>query len=456
MMNVRDVRTAEDAKKIVIERDVKSIKIAVSDIDGILRGKYISRDKFLSALEGNIAFCDVVLGWDMHDELYENTVFTGWHTAYPDADIELIYDSCREAPFEDNVLFFLAEFVGRAGAVCPRNLLGRVMDKAKNMGYGVTSAYEFEFFVFDETPHSVRDKNYRDLTNFTPGNFGYSVLRSSVHNELYHEILEMCRDMDMEIEGLHTETGPGVLEAALKYDAAMNSADKAILFKTFIKTLAQRNGLMATFMAKWSVDYPGQSGHIHISLQDENGGGVFYDKSKPDNISDEMRWFIGGQQKLMPELLAMVASNINSYARLVPGHWAPTDATWGVENRTCALRTIGGSENSTRVEYRISASDINPYIAGAAAIGSGLWGIENKIEPTEPIAGNAYDLTMPPEFTLPSTLDVASEKLKTSEIAKELFGDEFIDHYSRTRDWEVLEARKAVTDWQLQRYFEII
>jgi len=455
-MNVREVRTAEDAKKIVIERDVKAIKIAVNDIDGILRGKYISRDKFLSALDGPLGFCDVILGWDSDDKLYENGTFTGWHTAYPDAEIRLIYESCREAPFEENVLFFLAEFVGRAATICPRKTLGRVLSKAKNMGYNVTSAYEFEFFVFNETPDSIREKNYQNLQTLTPGNFGYSVLRSSVHNELYHEMLNLCTEMDMEIEGLHTETGPGVLEVALRYDEAMNSADKATLFKTFIKVLAQRRELMATFMAKWSVDYPGQSGHIHISLQDKNDGGVFYDDTKPNNISDEMRWFLGGQQKLMPELLSMVACTVNSYARLVPGQWAPTDATWGVENRTCALRTIGGGESSSRVEYRISASDINPYIAGAAAIGSGLWGIENKIEPTAPVSGNAYDHPMPAEFTLPSTLGAAANRLRSSSVAKELFGDEFVDHYARTREWEELEARKAVTDWQLQRYFEII
>lgn len=455
-MKVREVRTASDAKKIVLERDIKTIKLAVTDIDGILRGKYISRDKFLSCLEGSLSFCDVILGWDSSDILYENGAFTGWHTAYPDAEIKLVYDSCREAPFEDNILFFLAEFVGRAKTICPRQTLGRVLDKAKEMGYNVTSAYEFEFFVFNETPDSIREKNYKNLKNLTPGNFGYSVLRSSVHNEFYHEMLALCQDMDMEIEGLHTETGPGVLEAALRYDSAMQSADKATLFKTFIKVLAQRRDLMATFMAKWSVDYPGQSGHMHVSLQDENGGGVFYDETKPDNISDEMRWFIGGQQKLMPELLAMVACTVNSYARLVPGQWAPTDATWGVENRTCALRTIGGGERSTRVEYRISASDINPYIAGAAAIGSGLWGIENKIEPTAPISGNAYDHPMPAEFTLPSTLGSAADWLRCSAAAKELFGDEFVDHYARTRIWEELESRKAVTDWQLERYFEII
>ncbi|PHS22569.1 MAG: glutamine synthetase [Robiginitomaculum sp.] len=455
-MDVREVCTAADAKKIILERDIKTIKLAVTDIDGVLRGKYISRDKFLSLNGGKLGFCDVILGWDSNDILYENGAYTGWHTAYPDAEIQLIYESCREAPFEDNVLFFLAEFVGHAAAICPRNALARVMKKAKGMGYRVTSAYEFEFFVFDETPDTIREKNYKNLKNLTPGNFGYSILRSSVHNELYHEMLDLCLEMDMEIEGLHTETGPGVLEAALRYDQAMSSADKATLFKTFIKVLAQRHDLMATFMAKWSVDYPGQSGHIHISLQDEQGGGIFYDETKPDNISDQMRWFIGGQQKLMPELLCMVACTVNSYARLVPGQWAPTDATWGVENRTCALRTIGGGERSSRVEYRISASDINPYIAGAAAIGSGLWGIENKIEPTAPIKGNAYDHSMSAEFSLPSTLGSAADRLRNSEAAKALFGDEFVDHYTRTRHWEEMESRKAVTDWQLQRYFEII
>ncbi len=130
------------------------------------------------------------------------------------------------------------------------------------MGYGVSSAIEYEFFMFNETPDSVREKNYRNLTNMTPGFFGYSMLRSGVHAEFYHELMEMCLAMDMEIEGLHTETGPGVLEAALKVDEALAMADKAALFKTFTKILSQRKGMMACFMAKWSRDWPGQSGHI--------------------------------------------------------------------------------------------------------------------------------------------------------------------------------------------------
>ena len=221
--------------------------------------------------------------------------------------------------------------------------------------------------------------------------------------------------MDMEIEGLHTETGPGVLEAALKVDDALSAADKAALFKTFCKIFFQRRGMMATFMAKWSQDWPGQSGHLHSSLLDKKTGkGVFFDADKPMHMSDELRWYVGGQQALMPELLAMVACTTNSYARLVPGFWAPTEATWGYENRTCALRVIGGSEKSQRVEYRIAAADINPYIALSAAIGSGLWGIENRIEPSAPIVGNSYAMTHADELALPRTLTEAAGKLRAS------------------------------------------
>jgi glutamine synthetase len=210
-------------------------------------------------------------------------------------------------------------------------------------------------------------------------------------------------------------------------------------------------------MARWSHDWSGQSGHLHISLLDSaKGAPAFFDKHAPDGISETMRWFLGGQQKLMPELLAMVACTVNSYTRLVPGFWAPTEASWGYENRTCALRVIGGSAATQRVEYRIAAADINPYIALAAAIGSGLWGIENRIEPGAPIEGNAYEASHNPEQALPQTLWDAAQRLKASAAARELFGDAFVDHYAATREWEEREARKAVTDWQLARYFELI
>lgn len=444
------------ARQFIQDRGIEHVKLGVFDGDGILRGKYLARDKFLAALDKGLGFCDVILGWDSNDQLIDNLKFTGWHSAYPDAAVRVLPGTLRQIPWEPRTALFLGEFAGRAEAVCPRATLRRVLARAAGLGYAVSAAAEFEFFVFSETPESVRAKGYRDLKPMTPGFFGYSMLRNSVHAELYQELLDLGQSMRFPIEGLHTETGPGVLEAALVYCEALEAADRAALFKTFTKVLAQRHGLMATFMAKWSNSVPGQSGHLHVSLKTLDGKTVFHDPSRPDEMADAMRWFIGGQQALMPELLSMVASTVNSYSRLVPGFWAPTSATWGVENRTTALRVIKGGPHSQRVEYRIAAADINPHLALAVAIGSGLWGIEHRIEPDAPIVGNAYDREHPKKRRLPGTLGEAAERLLASKAGRELFGDAFVEHHAATRQHEEREFRKAITDWELARYFEII
>jgi glutamine synthetase len=455
-MDPRQVRTADDARAIVEERRLDHVKVGVFDVDGVMRGKYMAREKFLSALEHDFGFCDVVLGWDSNDQLYDNVQLTGWHTAYPDQPVRILPETCRAVPFEGDMLLFLGEFAGEGERVCPRGVLRRVLERAERMGFHVEAAAEFEFFMFDETPHSVREKHYRDLRTITPGFFGYSMLRNSVHAEFYRELLDLAAAMDFPIESLHTETGPGVLEAAIHHSGALLAADRAALFKTFVKILAQRRGWMASFMAKWSPQWPGQSGHLHMSLAGRDGSPAFHDPARPHGMSDTMRWFVGGQQQLMPELLAMVACTVNSYTRLIPGFWAPTHANWGVENRTCALRVIPGSARSQRIEYRIAAADINPYIALACAVGSGLWGIEHRIEPGEPVSGNAYAQEFPAGRALPRSLAEAAARLAGSAPARALFGDAFVEHYAATRDWEEREFRKAVTDWELARYFEII
>ena len=459
MMKPRDVKSVADAKAIVEERGLTHVKVGLFDNDGIMRGKYMQKKKFFSSLEGGFAFCDVVLGWDSNDQLYEDVgvTYTGWHTGYPDAPVKILPQSCREIPFEPGMLLFLCDFDGDAAKIGPRNVLNRVLQKAGALGFDAYAAFEYEFFMFNETPHSARAKNYRNLEPITPGMFGYSMLRSSVHADLYHELLALSEQMDFPIEGLHTETGPGVLEAALAVDTAMEAADKAALFKTFIKVWAQRKDMMATFMAKWSNDYPGQSGHIHMSLRHKDGSGsAFYDPQQPMSMSKTQRHFLAGQQKLMPELLVMMAQTVNSYSRLVPGFWAPTDATWGCENRTTALRVIPGSDKSQRVEFRLGSADANPYIALAASLGAGLYGIEHELEPEPMVTGNAYDQQHSAHLALPQTIVDAASALRASKVARELFGSDFVEHYAASRDWEGREFSKHITDWELQRYFEII
>ena len=449
-------RDAAELLAVLDACGAEQVKVGVFDMDGVLRGKYVSRAKFESALDGGFGFCDVVLGWDSDDQLYDNVHYTGWHTGYPDAEVRLLPGTMRRLPFERDGLLVLGEFTGPAEAICPRGLLRRVLQRAEGHGLRFLAGLEYEFFVFRETPHSLREKGYRSLQTLSPGNFGYSVLRSSVHADLYEALLETCRAGRFPLEGLHTETGPGVLEAALAPTDALEAADRAALFKTFTKVLFQQRDLLATFMAKWSGDYPGQSGHVHVSAVDMNGDNRFHDADGAHGMSTLQRQFIAGQQALLPDWLALVAPTVNSFSRLVPGFWAPTNATWGIENRTCALRVIPGSAKSQRVEFRVAGADANPYLALAAAIGAGLWGIEQGLEPSAPVVGNAYETKLPADQALPATLWDAAQRLRNSDAARSMLGDAFVDHFAASREWEEREYRKHVSDWELARYFEII
>ncbi len=283
--------------------------------------------------------------------------------------------------------------------------------------------------------------------------FGYSWVRSGQDSELTADLMEGLRAFDIELEGFHTETGPGVYEAAIRYDDALRAADKAALLKSAVKQIAHRHGLSVTFMAKWNADLPGCSGHIHQSLW-QDGKNVFFDPRAKRGMSRLMQQYIAGQMALMQELTAMYSPTINSYKRYVPGVWAPLVASWGEDNRTCAIRLIDlGDETGQRIEYRQTAADINPYVAMAACLGAGLWGIEKKL-PLPPETKGDPGSEGPNK--LPTSLSAAVELFAASKAARALFGAEFVDHYARTRDWEVRCFEKAVTSWELERYFEII
>lgn len=449
--------TVDQIEALLREASIQKVKLGGFDTDGILRGKYISLDKFASAARHGFGFCDVIFGWDAADALYDNGRFTGWHTGYPDTQARIDLSTCRILPWEPNTAFFIADFYERNGdplAISPRQVLRRVVERAHALGVVPTMAAEYEFFFFREDAHSIRNKNYTDLTPLSPGMFGYSVVRSGANADFVHQIIDGMTAFDIPLEGFHTETGPGVYESAIRYDDAMASADKAALFKSMLRVVAARNNYLVTFMAKWNNDLPGCGGHIHQSLRGrDNGAPIFFDAEAPHGFSEKMRHYVGGQLALMPELCALVCPTVNSYKRLVPGTWAPISATWGIENRTTALRAIGGGPSGTRVEYRLAGADANPYLAMAASLASGLYGLEHKIDPGDAVGGNGYDENARP---LPRTLADATRALAASTAARELLGETFVDHFVRTREWEVRQFNLAVTDWERQRYFEVI
>src|SRR5664279_4714142 len=278
------------------------VKIAITDIDGILRGKYISAEKFFSLSEAETSFCDVIFGWDAADAAYDNGTYTGWHTGYPDAAARLDLTSFRKIPWEDDLPFFLGELIqnDQQTNVCPRSLLKKVLGDAISAGFLPLFSQEFEWYNFAETPQSIQDKQYRNLQALTPGMFGYSILRAGLQNDFMTDLFDLLTRFNIPIEGLHTETGPGTYEAAIHYSALIEAGDRAVLFKTTVKEIAYRHGIMATFMAKVNEHLPGCGGHIHQSLWDaDKKKNLFHDEKDDSKISDIMKHYIAGQLLLI-------------------------------------------------------------------------------------------------------------------------------------------------------------
>jgi glutamine synthetase len=448
-----------ELKEAFEQRGIRRVKVGGFDLDGVLRGKYISFDKLWSAIDKGFGFCNVIFGWDIGDVLYDNARITGWHTGYPDMLAKIDLSSFRVLPSEPGTAHLLCDFWQDASTphpVCPRNLLKTVTARARAAGYAPHFSVELEFWIFRESPASLREKGFSGLTPLSPGMFGYSWVREGQNADLIEDVLEQMAGYGIEIEAMHTETGPGVYEVAIRHSDPLAAADMAALFKTTMKVLCARHGCSVTFLAKWNPSLPGSSGHIHQSLFDQaDRENLFADPAAEHGLSTLGRRYLAGLVALSPDLTAIFSPTINSYKRYVPGMWAPLGASWDLENRTCSVRLINGpGASATRLELRQTAADINPYVAIAAALGAGLHGIERGLEPP---ARSRGDATQGPEaLRFPTSLEAATRKLEQSEAARQVLPEAFIDHYVRTRDWESRQHARSVSQWELERYFEAI
>ncbi|WP_112313252.1 glutamine synthetase family protein [Pseudogemmobacter bohemicus] len=424
------------------------------DLDGLIRGKYATQAKLRSWQEKGGAFCSVVLGWDSRDALYSNR-HTGWHTGYHDDPIRVVPGPGRVMP-GDGRRFHLIEYAdGPGAALCPRRLAGRVLEEAAAMGFTAMAGFEYEFYVFRETPATALAKGYRGLTALSPTTGGYSVQRMAVEDGFFSGMMALARQLNTPLEAIHPEAGEGAMEFAFTPSEPLEAADRAAIFKSFSKAWGNQNGLSLCYMAKPLNGLPGCGGHTHLSLW-RGDRSAFYDPAGEGALSETALHFIAGQLKYMPELLALYAPTINSFTRLAPGFWAPTGATWGFDNRTCSLRVVGDSAKSIRVEMRPPAADANPYLVLAAALASGLQGIREGLDPGPALRGNGYEADLPAERRFPASLAEAAARLRGSEMARAWFGDAFPDHFATSREAEVAAQRAWVSDWELNRYFEMI
>jgi glutamine synthetase len=445
-----------EVARLIAERSIETVKIGTPDMDGVYRGKRLVAKQFLDGLAGDgFAQCDVIFGWDVAEELITEPALAigSADTGFADVVLRPDLDTFRIVPWEPATAAVVCDVYDEHGqlvAVSPRTVLRRIVERVAKAGFVPAMAAEYEFRIFREDQESLREKNFTDLRPLNPGYNCYSISHATIDDDVVGGLRRHIDAYGVEVEGYNREHGEGMYEMNLRYCGAIEAADRAMLFKSGAKEVLAQYSCVPTFMAKYSDQMDGCSGHLHQSLW-RSGENAFFDDTAAHGMSKTMMAYLAGVLDTLPELFALYAPNINSYRRYVSGSWAPTAATWGVENRTAALRAITGG-NGTRIENRAAGADVNAYLGFAACLAGGVSGIERGLAPPPPFSGDVYKSEgLRP---LPRTLESAIDLLEGSAIAREYLGDAFVDHYVAMRRWEIEKHRRAVTEWERRRYFE--
>ncbi len=457
-----------EIKQLVEQGKIEYVKVGAADIEGVYRGKRVAAKFFLDSLADGFAQCDVLFGWDIAENVLPNLKFSNWERGFADIVMKPDLATFAPVPWEENVYSCICDLWSEHGdrvTISPRYILGNLVERARSLGFEPMAASELEFRFFRENMVSLREKDFGpNLTPLNPGMNCYAISQASADDQLLGRIARMMRDHGVEIEGYNREHGPGMYEMNIHYSDALAAADRTMLFKTGVKEICHQLDYTASFMAKWSDQEDGSSGHSHMSLWDRNmERNVFWDESAEGHMSTTMRQFLAGVLSKLPEFMVLYAPVINSYKRYIEGTWAPLNTTWGMDNRTCSVRIINNSKRAVRLENRVPGADANFYLVFSAMLASGLYGIERKLELPARLDGNAYD---PATVTkaieegriqaLARNLTDATRLFEGSDVAKEYLGTDFVEHFAATRHWEVKEYEKAVTNWDRRRYLELI
>jgi glutamine synthetase len=440
------------------EHRVRTVRIGGSDLDGVYRGKRVSADQFLLGIETGFPQCDVVFGWDIAEEVIGSLPFSNWEIGFGDVIMRPDLETLAVVPWEEGSASVVCDFYTEDGdelPVSPRTVLRRVVERAAAAGYIAQMAAELEVRFFKEDQASLQEKKFDGLTPLNPGMNCYSIHHASIDEPFIGYICRMMDAYGIPVEAYNREHGAGMYEINIHYADALRAADQTMLYKSATKELAAQMGGTATFMAKFRDDVDGCGGHLHQSLRSPDGGqSLFWSEGGEHHMSPLLMSWLAGVLATIPDFMLMYAPNVNSYKRFVPLTWAPTNLTWGFENRTAAIRVIGGGPGSIRIENRVPGADMNPYLAFAASLAGGLHGIDNGLEPPPPVRGSAYNDTSAP--ALPLSLTEALEHFRSSDLPRRYFGDEFVEQYVAFREWEVEKHRRAVSDWERRRYFEMV
>jgi glutamine synthetase len=454
-------------KRLITEGKVEYIKIGAPDIDGVFRGKLVAARFFLDSIEDGFAQSDVLYGWDIGENVLPpgSLKVSNWDRGFGDFVLKPDLTTFALVPWEEGVASCICEVWSEQGdpiLVGPRYVLSKLIERARSLGFEPMAAAELEMRFFRETQISLREKDYAtNLAPLNPGTNCYVISHIGADQHLIGRIARQVTAYGIELEGYTREHGPGMYEINMRYCDALTAADRSMLFKTGVKELAHQVNCVASFMAKWNDKEDGSSGHTHLSLWDLNRErNVFWEEGAEGHMSQTMRHFLAGVLTKMPEVQALYAPTINSYKRYIEGSWAPLNVTWGMDNRTCAVRVINSGRRSIRLENRVPGSDANFYLVFAGMLASGLYGIEQKLELPAYLEGNAYNpvagVGNEQAAPLLRNLTDATRRFESSDFTREYLGADFVEHFATTRHWEVREFERAVTDWERRRYLEMV
>jgi len=444
----------EELKKLAQQKEIDTVLAVFPDYYGRLMGKRLTVEYFLE--QEHFFCCDYLLTAGMEMEPRAGFSLASWEKGYGDFTFVPDFDTLRQIPWLEKTALVICDLMHEKGtevAQAPRNILKKQCRKLAERGWQANMASELEFHLFKESFTTLQQNNYRDLTPSTPYRIDYHILGTTFDEGVIRAIRNGMAAADIPIECSKGECGAGQHEIGLYYADALEMADRHVIYKNGAKEIAAQHEVALSFMAKYKTTEAGSSCHIHSSIFDtKSKSNVFWDR-KADQPSDNFRYFLGGLLQLTREFFLLLAPTVNSYKRYCAASFAPTRIVWSYDNRTAGYRIVSRGP-SYRIENRMPGADTNAYLAFAATVAAGLYGIENKIACPKEFTGDAYTTAGLP--VVPATLTEAADLLDKSSIARSCFGDAVVDHYVQCAQAELNSYNQSVTDWELRRYFERI
>ncbi|SDO41053.1 glutamine synthetase [Nakamurella panacisegetis] len=439
-------------KDLIRSGEVDTVVVAFTDMQGRLQGKRLHAQFFLDeALAHGTEGCNYLLSVDVDMNTVPGYEMSSWEKGYGDMIFALDLDTIRHLPHLPGSVMIQTDLTWLDGELVhqsPRSILKAQQARAAAAGFTAFAGTELEFILFNDTYEDAWDAGYKGLTPANQYNIDYSILGTTRIEPLLRDIRNTMYAAGLTVESAKGECNLGQHEIAFRFEEVLATADNHVVYKNTAKEIAEQHGRALTFMAKFD-EREGNSCHIHLSLRGTDGSLVFWDKDKGERtpLYDH---FIAGILHTMREFTLLYAPNVNSYKRFALGSFAPTAVAWGLDNRTCSVRLVGQG-NSARLENRLPGGDVNPYLAIAAMMAGGLYGIENELELEPALVGNAYTSGKP---TVPTTLREARDLFAASSIGRAAFGDDVVEHYVHAADVELAAFESTVTDWELRRGFE--